>query len=168
MDPMLVWGLGLLAASVLLLFVEIFVPSGGVIATTAAIVGLAGVVCLFLIKEGGSLWGVSGSLMLVIVFPSAFVVWMKVLPNTSIGQKMIGTISEDELAQRADREQKEHDELEALVGMEGVARSPLRPVGSILIAGQTRQALAEGVTIEAGERVRVTQIVNAQIKVRPV
>jgi len=152
MDPMLVWGLGLLAASVLLLFVEIFVPSGGVIATTAAIVGLAGVVCLFLMKEGGSLWGVSGSLMLVIVFPSAFVVWMKVLPNTSIGQKMMGIVSEEELAKRADRERDEHDELEALVGMEGVARSPLRPVGSILIAGQTRQALAEGVAIEATPR----------------
>jgi len=135
MDPMLVWGLGLLAASVLLLFVEIFVPSGGVIATTAAIVGLAGVVCLFLMKEGGSLWGVSGWLMLVIVFPSAFVVWMKVLPNTSIGQKMMGIVAEEELANRADRERDEHDELEALVGMEGVARSPLRPVGSILIAG---------------------------------
>lgn len=168
MDPMLVWGAGLIAIAMLLLVVEIFVPSGGVIATTAGVVGIAGVVCLFMMKENSALWGLSGTLTLLIVFPGAFVVWFKVMPNTAFGQKMLGSVPESEQIERAERERKELEELESLVGLEGVARSPMRPVGSIEIEGQTRQALAEGVAIEAGERVRVTRIVNAQIKVRPV
>jgi membrane-bound serine protease (ClpP class) len=167
MDPMFVWGAGLIAFSILLLVVEVFVPSGGVIATTAAVVGIAGVVCLSLMREDGTLWGVSGSLMLLIVFPSTFVLAYKVMPNTAFGKKMLGSVPEIEQEERAGREQEQHDELESLVGMEGVARSPMRPVGSVEIAGQTRQALAEGVAIESGERIRVTRIVNSQIKVRP-
>lgn len=167
MDPMLVWGAGLIAAALLLLVVEIFVPSGGVIATTAGVVGIAGVVCLFMVKEGGTLWGLSGTLTLMIVFPGAFVVWFKVMPNTAFGQKMLGNVPLSEQQERAEREQEALEELEALVGLEGVARSPMLPVGTIEIDGQTRQALAEGVAIDAGQRVRVTRIVNAQIKVRP-
>ncbi len=167
MDPMLVWGLGLLALAVFLLVLEVIVPSGGVIALVSGVVGIAGVVCLFMMKEGGTLWGISGTLMLLIVFPSTFAVWVKVMPNTSVGRKMMGIPDEREEQREHELERAEHDELMALIGTEGVARSPLRPVGSIEIEGQTYQALAEGVAIERGQRIRVTQVVNAQIKVRP-
>ncbi|GAB5495103.1 MAG: hypothetical protein Phyf2KO_01830 [Phycisphaerales bacterium] len=168
MDPMLVWGLGLLALAVFLLAVEVIVPSGGVIALVSGVVGIAGVVCLFMMKEGGTLWGVSGTLMLLIVFPSSFAVWVKVMPNTSIGRRMMGIPDEREEQRAVEVEQSKLDELMSLIGTEGVARSPLRPVGSVEIEGQTYQALAEGVAIERGQRIRVTQVVNAQIKVRPV
>lgn len=168
MDPMLVWGLGLLAAAVVLLLIEIVVPSGGIIALVSGVVGIAGIVCLFMMKEDGTLWGIAGTLMLLIVFPSSFAVWMKVMPNTAVGRRMLGIMDEDEVQREREHERAELDELMALIGMEGVARSPLRPVGSIEIEGKSYQALAEGVAIERGQRVRVTQIVNAQIKVRPV
>ena len=167
MDPMLVWGVGLLGAAVLLLVMEVFVPSGGVIAITSGVVAIAGVVCLFMMKESGMLWGSAGTLMMLIVFPSVFALWVKVVPNTPLGRRMMGTISEEEQAHRAEHERQEHDELEALIGLEGRALTPLRPVGSIEIDGQRMQALAEGVAIESGDRVRVTKVINAQIRVRP-
>lgn len=168
MDPMLIWGLGLLALSVLILVIEIFVPSGGVLAITSGVVGIAGIVCLFMMKEQGVLWGSSGILMMLIIFPSAFAFWAKVFPNTSFGQKMIGALSEEELSQREQLEREAQESLEALVGRQGVAKSALRPVGTIEIDEERYEALAEGVAIEAGQKVRVSSIVDAKIKVRPV
>lgn len=167
MDPMLIWGLGLLALAVILLVVEVIIPSGGVIALASGVVGIAGVVCLFLMKEGGALWGTTGLLMLLVAFPSSFAVWLKVMPNTKFGKQMFGVQDEEITRQKNAEEQAELDELMALIGCEGIAKSPLRPVGSIEIEGTTYQALAEGIAIERGQAVRVTQIVNAQIKVRP-
>lgn len=168
MDPMLIWGLGLLALSVLILVIEIFVPSGGILAITSGVVGIAGIVCLFMMKEQGTLWGTAGLLMMVIVFPSAFAFWVKVIPNTSFGQRMMGALPEEEVSQRERLEREVHEALEALIGREGVAKSALRPVGTIEIDGERHEALAEGVAIEPGQKVRVSAIVNAQIKVRPV
>lgn len=167
MDPMLFWGLGLLALSVLLLVIEIFVPSGGVISITAGVVGIAGIVCLFMMNEQGTLWGSAGILMMLIVFPSVFALWLKVIPSTAMGQRMLGSLSEDEIAERERAERELHEMLGSLVGREGVARSALRPVGSIEIDGVRHEALAEGVAIEPGQRVRITAIVDAKIRVRP-
>ncbi|MFI4891966.1 MAG: NfeD family protein [Phycisphaerales bacterium JB058] len=168
MDPMLLWGLGLLALSVLILVIEIFVPSGGMLAITSGVVGIAGIVCLFLMKEQGTLWGSAGILMMLIVFPSAFALWIKVIPSTRFGQRMMGVLPEDEITQREQLEREAHELLESLVGQEGVAKSALRPVGTIEIDEERYDALAEGVAIEPGQKVRVSAIVNAQIKVRPI
>lgn len=168
MDPMLLWGLGLLALSVLLLVVEIFVPSGGIISITSGVVGVAGIVCLFLMKEQGELWGSAGILMMLIVFPSAFALWVKVIPSTKFGQRMIGALPEEEVAQRERAEREQMELLQSLVGQTGVAKSALRPVGTIEVAGERHEALAEDVAIEPGQRVRVTAIVDAKIRVRPV
>lgn len=168
MDPMLFWGLGLLALSVLLLVIEIVVPSGGIISITSGVVGIAGIVCLFLMKEQGTLWGSAGILMMLIVFPSAFALWVKVIPSTRMGQRMIGALPEEEVAKRERAERDLHDSLSSLVGQIGVAKSVLRPVGTIEIGGVRHEALAEDVAIEAGQKVRVTAIVDAKIRVRPV
>ncbi|MBL8759125.1 MAG: hypothetical protein JNK35_11930, partial [Phycisphaerae bacterium] len=47
MEPLLLWGLGLLAASLLIVVIELFLPSAGVLALVATAVAIAGVVCLF-------------------------------------------------------------------------------------------------------------------------
>ena len=143
MDPMLIWGLGLLGLSVLILVIEIFVPSGGMLAITSGVVGIAGIVCLFMMKEQGTLWGSAGILMMLIVFPSAFALWVKVIPSTRFGQRMMGALPEEEISQREQLEREAHELLESLVGRVGVA-------------------------IEPGQKVRVSAIINAQIKVRPV
>ncbi|MCA9273654.1 MAG: hypothetical protein KDA31_11490 [Phycisphaerales bacterium] len=168
MDPMLIWGLGLLALSVLLLVIDIFVPSGGMLAITAGVVAISGIVCLFMMKEQGTLWGSAGILMMLIVFPSMFALWVKVIPHTRFGQRMMGVLPEEEVSQREQLEREALEALEALVGRIGVAKSALRPVGTIEIDEERYEALAEGLAIEPGQKVRVSAIVNAQIKVRPV
>lgn len=167
MEPMLIWGLSLIAVSVLLIVIEMFIPSGGVIALTAGVVGVAGVVCLFLTDQNPVLWGSMGIVTLVILFPSAFFLWVKLLPSTSWGQALLGERPAEERQGLADREQAQRDRMRALVGERGRAVTPLRPVGTIEIGGTRYDALAEGVAIERGDEVRVTGAELTQLRVRP-
>ncbi|MEL7484794.1 MAG: NfeD family protein [Planctomycetota bacterium] len=167
MEPMLIWGLSLIAVSVLLIVVELFVPSGGIIALTAGVVGVAGVVCLFLTDRNPVLWGSLGILTLVVLFPSAFFLWVKLLPTTSWGQALLGERPIEERQSLADREQEQRDLMRSLVGEQGVALTPLRPVGTIEVSGSRYDALAEGVAIEQGDAVRVTGADITQLRVRP-
>ncbi|MGP1272790.1 MAG: NfeD family protein [Phycisphaerales bacterium] len=166
MDPMLLWGLSLVGLSVLLLIVELFVPSGGVIALTAGVVGVAGVVCLFLMDSNGALWGSAGILTLLVLFPSAFFAWAKLLPSTSFGRALIGEVSDTEKQRREAAETRERERYEALVGRQGRAVTDLRPVGTVEVDGERFDALADGPAIESGEAIRVTSVRSHQIRVR--
>lgn len=168
MEPMLVWGLSLIAVSVLLIVIEMFVPSGGIIALTAGVVGIAGVVCLFLTDTNPVLWGSLGILTLVVLFPASFFLWVKLLPSTAWGQALLGERPAEELRQAADREQEQRDSMRALVGEHGIAKTPLRPIGTVEINGDRYDALAEGVAIEPGDAIRVTGADLTQLRVRPV
>ncbi len=167
MEAMLIWGLSLIALSVLLIVIEFFVPSGGVIALTAGVVGIAGVVCLFLTDRNPVLWGMLGILTLVVLFPSAFVIWAKLLPSTSWGRALLGERPAAERRAVEEREQQERDTLRALVGERGVALTPLHPVGMVEVNGSRYDALAEGVAIERGDAIRVTDADATQLRVRP-
>ncbi len=164
-EPKLFWGLGLIGASVLLMVLEIFVPSGGAILFTACAVGIAGVVCLWLVEP---LWGVLGLVFLVVAGPGIFFYGLSLWRHTPIGRRMIGEPSEEELEKRRQAELAEREQQLKLVGTEGQAATDLRPVGVVIINGKRYDALAELGIIPAGSRVRVTVIEGTQLKVRAV
>ncbi|HHN77676.1 MAG TPA: nodulation protein NfeD, partial [Phycisphaerales bacterium] len=56
---------------------------------------------------------------------------------------------------------------ESLVGMTGVALMDMHPVGDIEVDGETFEALAEHVWIDAGTPIIVTRADGLEIKVRP-
>lgn len=164
-ESLLLWGLGLLAMSVLLIVAELFVPSGGLISVLAAGSGIGGIVCLFLYDE---LWGVLGLAAMGVLVPTAMVVWVKVFPSTRVGRWMIlGSSDEQQQAQEL-AEQRLRDEMLSLLGQEGIAETDLRPVGVVRIHDRRYDALAEGPMIDAGTRVRVTVVDGRQVKVRAV
>ncbi|MEO1715632.1 MAG: NfeD family protein [Planctomycetota bacterium] len=167
MEPMLVWGLSLIAVAVLLIVIEMFIPSGGIIALTAGVVGVSGVVCLFLTDRNPVLWGSLGILTLVVLFPASFFLWVKLLPTTSWGQALLGERPAAERQTLAEKEQEQRDGMRALVGEQGVAMTPLRPVGTVEVNGARYDALAEGVAIERGDAIRVTGADLTQLRVRP-
>jgi membrane-bound serine protease (ClpP class) len=164
-EPKLFWGLGLLGASVLLLVLEIFVPSGGAILFTACGVGLAGVVCLWMVDP---VWGALALAFLVVAGPGIFFYGLSLWRHTPMGRKMIGEPSDEEQEKRRQDELRAHDEQVRMVGMEGTAATDLRPVGVVLINGKRYDALAELGLIPAGSRVRVTVVEGTQVKVRAV
>lgn len=161
MESLLIIGIVLLAAALLLILAEVFIPSGGLISLIAAAIGIAGIVCLFRVDAK---WGAAGTLAAIVLAPSVFFFGLRVLPSTGIGRKMLFGESG-----RHDPVLKDSaGEFDALLGMEGDALTDLRPVGAIRIGGKRVDALSEVSFIRAGTRIRVTAVEGAQVKVRPV
>jgi len=162
---MMYLGIGLIAVGFLLIVVEAFVPSGGIIGVVAVLCAVAGIVALFRYETA---WGVSGMLTTVVLGPMVFFFAISMLPSTPFGRRLIGEPSEAELAERDANEQAIRDKYKALIGLEGVAVTDLRPVGEARFGRERHEVLAEGGLIEAGTRVHVTRAEPNLIKVRAV
>ncbi len=165
MDDLLIWGLALMLLAGVMLLVEVFVPTAGILGLAAAVVAIAGVVCLWRYND---LYGAGGLLTAVIVGPTMGYYGLKLYRHTPLGRKMIGVPDEEQVeAQRQADEAKRRTEA-ALVGKEGVALTDLRPVGMIQIGDQRLDALAEVMFIQRGSRVRVVASSASQVKVRQI
>jgi len=163
---LLIWGFGLIGAAFALGVLELFIPSMGIIAVTASILAVGGVVAFWQVSW---VWGITalvGSVMGAIAMVHfAF----KVMPYTPVGRGLIlGPDDEEEAARKRDVEQLKRQSERALVGAMGVARTALRPVGTAEIDGKRYDVLAQGGSIDQGARVRVTGVEGTQIKVREV
>lgn len=155
------WGFVLIGAACALIFIEVFIPSGGLIAVGAAIAACAGIVMLFL---HSTMSGVIGLLTALILGPMTLTFAFKMFPHTPIGKRMILGTSVSSAKEVAEHREAMH----ALIGSEGEAITDLRPVGVVRIEGERHDALAEGPMIEAGSRVRVVVVESNQVKVRKI
>lgn len=164
-ETALFWGLGLLAASLLLVIIEVFVPSGGLISVLSFGCAVGGVYFLF---QHSTTWGLAGILAVLVLGPSAFAFALKIWPSTPIGKAMLGAKTEQQVEAERLEQLTERRAIESLIGAEGVVRTDLRPVGVVEIGGQRYNALSETSLVRAGTRVRVTHADGSQIKVRPV
>ncbi len=164
------WGSGLYAAAFLLFLVEVLIPSGGIIGIAAVLVALAGVIAFFF---ADTTWGIISLLALIVLTPVLTAFALKVFPRTPFGKHLIlgGDTDEEEEAREAhaaQREREQREREEALVGMEGVARTDLRPVGSVTFEDSVIEVQAEMGFVAAGTRVKVTRVEGNRVRVRPV
>ncbi len=164
-DPTLLWGIALILVALLLVAVEVFVPSGGIIAVVSGAAAIAGVVLMW---RHDPVWGVSGLLAVIVLGPAVFFYLLSILPNTRAGRLLIGAEPDEDRMERELAEQRRRDERAALVGAEGVALTDLRPIGKVNIDGNRYEALAITRAIDQGARVRVTDASMHELKVRPV
>lgn len=164
-EPMLIWAFGLLAAAVVILVLELFLPSGGVLGLLSGALAVASVVCFWRVSPG---WGITSLAGLLILAPLVFTFFVKVWPDTTMGRKMILAEDDSEIERRAMEESEEKTREDSLVGVQGKAVTDLRPVGVVLLDNQRVEALAEGAWIEAGQAVRVTHVEGTRIKVRAI
>jgi membrane-bound ClpP family serine protease len=164
-QALLYLGIGLLAMAMLLIVVEAFIPSGGVIGAVALIVAIGGIVALF---KSDTRWGVAGMLVTVVLGPMVFFFALSMLPSTPFGRRLIGAPSDEEIARREEAERAQQERYHAMVGLEGVAITELRPVGEAKFGSERYEVLAEGGLIEAGTPVRITRAEPSMIKVRAV
>lgn len=162
------WGAGLFAAAVGLVFLEILIPSGGIIGIVAAVAGIAGIVAFW---NADPIAGVISLLVFVVMLPIVFNFALKVFPYTPFGRHLIlgGEEDEDRLtAEAAARERAERERAEALVGLEGAAATDLRPVGSATFDGNTIEVYAESGFVEQGQTVRITRVDGKTVRVRAI
>jgi membrane-bound ClpP family serine protease len=165
METLLLAGVGLILFAFLLIVIEAFVPSGGVIGIAAGICAIAGVVLLF---RYDTMWGVIGSLTVVVLGPVAFFSAVSMLPNTKLGRQMIGPSAEDLAYERSKQDAEYKEQRAALLDQEGTAMTALRPVGVVEVNGSRHNAVAVSGIIDEGTAIRVTSVDGLQITVRAV
>ncbi|MDX2131700.1 MAG: NfeD family protein [Planctomycetota bacterium] len=165
MEAMLVWGLSLLGAAVVIGVLEFVLPTGGVLGVMAAVVAIAGVVCLYLV---GPEWGGIGTLGLLILGPAAVYLGFKTWPHTAVGRQIIGTETDEQRHTREQTEQEARARVAAMIGKEGVVLTDLRPVGTVQVDGVRYDALSDTMFVRAGARVKVIGTDVAQLRVREV
>ncbi|MGC3970039.1 MAG: NfeD family protein [Pirellulales bacterium] len=158
---MLAWAVALLAFGLVIVIVEMFVPSGGVLAVISAASLVASIVMAF---KHSSEAGVGFMAIAVLGTPLLLILGFKYWPRTPLGRRILLDVptGDDVLPDVALRRQ-----LKELVGKIGTAKSLMLPSGPVVIAGVTYDALSEGTAVQAGERVKVIEIRGTRIVVRP-
>ena len=143
----------LLLCGMLLLVAEVaIIPGFGVAGIAGVLMTLGAGVYAW--HEHGAAWGI-GSILLASVVTAAAIV---IAPRTRAGKALV--LSED-LAGAATGAS------EALVGLEGVAVSPLRPAGIAQIGDRRIEVESDGIFIEAGQHVRITAVDGSRVVVEP-
>jgi membrane-bound serine protease (ClpP class) len=165
MDALLILGIGLLGLSVLLIMLEVFVPSGGILGIGSLLSAIAGIVFLFRYEM---VWGASGFLMAAVLGPMIFIYSVKILPSTPIGRMMLGRSGEEIAREHEDAYRDQKNEREHLLGLVGEAATDMRPGGVVLIEGHRHDAVAVGGIIDLGCSVKVTKVSGLSIEVRAI
>lgn len=156
----LAWPLLLLAFGLLLLIVEVFVPSGGLI-------GLLAFSCMVL-----SLWkafhqstdlGLKFLLADFLLVPLAGVLAVYLWPRTPLAKRaFLRPPTPEDLV-----DARPGGRLDHLVGQIGRALTPLRPSGLVDFDGRRLDGLSEEGLIPPGALVRAVRVRGAQLIVRP-
>jgi membrane-bound ClpP family serine protease len=161
MDP-LAWAALLLLLGLVLVTLEVFVPSGGMLGLLSIGSLTAGIVLAFYYR--GAEVGFLFLAATAVSVPTALVLAFRYWPKTPMGRRLLLDVPRgDEVLPDSPQRRS----LRQMVGKYGVAKSVMLPSGAVLVEGQLIDALSEGIPIEAGQRVKVIEVRGNRVVVRP-
>lgn len=151
--------IGILAA-ILLLTVEVFLPTAGTVGIVALLVAIAAVAAAFL---HSTMYGSIFLLLIVVAIPFLFAVAVKIWPRTPMGRMiLIGDIKKENVMPQSSHYKRVADQ----IGRLGVALTKMYPSGIIMIDDQKFDAVTKGFPIEAGETVKVVSVEGNRLQVQ--
>jgi len=155
----LVHALLLLLLAFVLLLLELFLPSGGLLGLSATAAVIAAIVVGFLHSFAAGAW-----ILTVVAVGTPLTLWLglRLWPYTPIGKRMLNVDPEQDAARRREQEIARG----RWVGKRGIAKMDLLPNGRVLIDGQLVDAISIGTVIERGEPVEVVSVIAGKIQVR--
>ncbi|MHC4364968.1 MAG: NfeD family protein [Planctomycetota bacterium] len=159
MNWWLVFAVFLYFASALLIVAEVFVPSGGII-SICSLACLAGGVAIFFHHSTKAGW--VGTAIAVVMIPVVLVIAYKIFPKTEFGKTVTLTPSQRKLGDAI----PDSEQLQKLLGAEGVVLTPLRPVGMCDFAGRKVECVAEGGYVNKEKKVKVIDVEHRRVTVR--
>jgi membrane-bound serine protease (ClpP class) len=164
------------AVGVMLVLLEIFIPSFGLLTVGAIVCFVASIWKAYDPEHPGA--AVVMGILAPLVTISILYFGLKYIPRTSWGRGLVLRHPSDEGAKQPPSASEasaltaeggtEEDEMRPLVGKEGVAQSDLRPAGVAVIEGRRVDVVTEGAMIDAGARVKVVAVEGNRIVVRRV
>ncbi|MDA7950024.1 MAG: NfeD family protein [Pirellulaceae bacterium] len=157
------WAIVFLVVAIVLLVLEIFLPSGGILGFFSVASAITSVTIAFTISVVGGTF-----FLLAVVFGGflfvniAIAIW----PDTPLGKLILipKILSPDDVLPNPEKRQQ----LKELIGRQGVASRQMAPHGKIKIDGQAYPALTEGELINKGDSVEIFAVRLNQLIVRPV
>jgi membrane-bound serine protease (ClpP class) len=154
-------GLTLVLGSFLLLFAELFIPSGGIL-FVLAVAGMAvGVAFTFFHSFTA---GVGTLVGVLIAAPTLLTILLHYWQRSALGRRFFLTGPAEEATVAAMPLNKE---LEELRGRYGRTLSPLRPAGVADFDGRRVDVITEGMMVDEGVWVRVIEVQASRVVVRP-
>ena len=159
MNWWLVFAVFLYFASALLIVAEVFVPSGGII-SICSLACLAGGVAIFFHHSTKAGW--VGTAIAIVMIPVVLVIAYKIFPKTEFGKTVTLTPPQREHGDAI----PDSEQLQKLLGAEGVVLTPLRPVGMCDFAGRKVECVAEGGYVNKEKKVKVIDVEHRRVTVR--
>lgn len=166
----IIWAFVFIGIALVLFFVEIFVPSGGLIALLGALAVIASLIAFFIHDVNT---GLIATGIYILFGPVLAWIAFRIWAASPLAKRMIlgGIVEEDadEARQRSiARQQEQQSHLQSYIGKQGTAVTILRPVGVVRIDGERIDAMAETGSIEAESTIEVVAVYDNQVKVRVV
>lgn len=161
MSP-ITWSILLMTVGLLLVVVEVFIPSGGILGFLSISALAASIILAF--YHRGAETGFIFLAFAAVTVPTALAIALRYWPHTRMGKRlMLGLPTEEDVTPDSPLRQR----LREMVGRRGVAKSLMLPSGAIEVDGLTVDALSEGMPIEAGQHVVVIKVRGNRVVVRP-
>lgn len=154
----------LLLVGIAILAAEVFIPSGGMLFLTTAVVLGASVWFAYAAwwnSNPEAFWIFCGFLLMAV--PASLIAAFSLLPRTKFGKKI--------LLDAPDLEQvtpfaKETARLSQLIGSHGVTQTLLNPGGIVVIDGERYHAFTDGLMLDPGVDVEVAEVRGTRLLVR--
>ncbi len=155
----LILGVLLIILGAVLLVLEIFIPSFGLLSVCAVAAEVGGIWLFFKASPATGWIGVGIAAVLV---PIVWVITYKMFPKTSFGKSVTLQGPEREKGDAI----PDTNELLEMIGKTGVVISPLRPVGMCEFDGERLECVAETGFVEKNKTVEVIHVEGTQLTVR--
>ncbi len=158
MDPFFV-ALLLYCLALVLAFVDLFIPSGGMLLIMATAAALGAVLFGF---RSGSTMGMTMLTIVVATVPVFAYAAIKIWPNTPLGKRIILSLPNHAKPVA----QATSSPVDSLVGSVHQAESALMPTGQLRIGHRYFNAVAETGIVEAGQNVEIVEFKERNLVVR--
>lgn len=165
MDQHVIWAIIFLGMALVVFLVELFVPTGGILAVVSTVCAITGVVFLFWVD---TTVGLIGALVVLIAAPVLIGFAMRIWPHTPLGRAMTLSAEQVPVTRAAKPEYAGTPEPEdARVGQRGTTATDLRPVGACIINGQRIECISARGIIPRGTAVVIVDVDGLAIRVEP-
>lgn len=158
----LFWSIALLVVGLLVMVLEVFLPSGGILGFISVVAILAAVVMAFV--EEGPTAGIGVLAAAVVAVPGVLIMAFRWFPKTPLGRRVLPpppdaseVLPDSPLRRRA----------RGMVGRTGRVVREMLPWGSVEIDGTTFEAVSETGLIELGATVEAVGVQGMSLVVRP-
>lgn len=159
---MLTYAVLFLLAGIVILVVEFFVPSHGMLGIISTLSILGSIAAAF---NHSTTAGLAFLVTSLIVVPALIMVAIQYWPDTPLGKRMLIPRPEhqDEMLPETDAYRR----IPELIGRRGKARTVMLPGGTVEVEGRKYDAVTEGMAIEEGQPIVVIRVETQRLVVRP-